>query len=160
VTTRLRAHIDKVSLCRFPAYQEAQVLAVRTEPVALPAAAPLPADLADRLEALGVELLTRVATTSRPWDGSPARFTDEQYLRACLIVRSGDAPAKERGSLPVLEPGGIQDCGKAQNCVQVCPKEIPLTTSIASMNRDVTRLVVKDLFFKDEESEAAVGGPA
>ena len=60
----------------------------------------------------------------------------------------------------LMGPGGIQDCGKAQNCVQVCPKEIPLTTSIASMNRDVTRLVVKDLFFKDEESEAAVGGPA
>ena len=60
----------------------------------------------------------------------------------------------------LLGPGGIQDCGKAQNCVQVCPKEIPLTTSIAAMNRDVTKLVVKDLFFKDEESEAAVGGPA
>ena len=25
------------------------------------------------------------------------------------------------------------------------------------MNRDVTKLVVKDLFFKDDESEAAVG---
>jgi len=60
----------------------------------------------------------------------------------------------------LMGPGGIQDCGKAQNCVQVCPKEIPLTTSIAAMNRDVTRLVVKDLFFKDDESEAAVGGPA
>ena len=59
----------------------------------------------------------------------------------------------------LMGPGGIQDCGKAQNCVQVCPKEIPLTTSIAAMNRDVTKLVVKDLFFKDEESEAAVGGP-
>jgi succinate dehydrogenase / fumarate reductase iron-sulfur subunit len=60
----------------------------------------------------------------------------------------------------LMGPGGIQDCGKAQNCVQVCPKEIPLTTSIAAMNRDVTRLVLKDLFFKDDESEAAVGGPA
>ena len=26
--------------------------------------------------------------------------------------------------------GGIQMCGNAQNCVAVCPKEIPLTTSI------------------------------
>ena len=60
----------------------------------------------------------------------------------------------------LMGPGGIQDCGKAQNCVQVCPKEIPLTTSIAAMNRDVTKLVVKDLFFKDEESETVVGGPA
>ena len=38
-------------------------------------------------------------------------------------------------------------------------KEIPLTTSIAAMNREVTRLVLKDLFLKDEESEA-VGRPA
>ena len=60
----------------------------------------------------------------------------------------------------LMGPGGIQDCGKALNCVKVCPKEIPLTTSIAAMNRDVTKLVVKDLFFKDDESETAVGGPA
>jgi succinate dehydrogenase / fumarate reductase iron-sulfur subunit len=60
----------------------------------------------------------------------------------------------------LMGPGGIQDCGKAQNCVQVCPKEIPLTTSIAAMNRDVTKLVFKDLFFKDKESEAVAEGPA
>ncbi len=59
----------------------------------------------------------------------------------------------------LMGPGGIPDCGNAQNCVQVCPKEIPLTTSIAAMNREVTKLVVKDLFFKDDETEAAVGGP-
>lgn len=27
--------------------------------------------------------------------------------------------------------GGVQICGNAQNCVKVCPKEIPLTTAIA-----------------------------
>jgi succinate dehydrogenase / fumarate reductase iron-sulfur subunit len=59
----------------------------------------------------------------------------------------------------LMEKGGIQDCGKAQNCVQVCPKGIPLTTSIAAMNREVTKKVIKDLFFKDEPSKAA-GGPA
>lgn len=35
-------------------------------------------------------------------------------------------------------PGGVSDCGNAQNCVQVCPKEIPLTESIAAVGRDVT----------------------
>jgi succinate dehydrogenase / fumarate reductase iron-sulfur subunit len=35
--------------------------------------------------------------------------------------------------------GGIHECGNSQNCVQVCPKGIPLTTSIAAMNRDVNR---------------------
>jgi succinate dehydrogenase / fumarate reductase, iron-sulfur subunit len=36
-------------------------------------------------------------------------------------------------------PGGIQECGNAQNCVRVCPKEIPLTDSIAAVNRALTK---------------------
>ncbi len=40
--------------------------------------------------------------------------------------------------------GGVQVCGNAQNCVQVCPKEIPLTTSIARAGRAATiRSLVK-----------------
>lgn len=35
----------------------------------------------------------------------------------------------------IMGPGGIQDCGNAQNCVKVCPKEIPLTDSIARAGR-------------------------
>lgn len=38
----------------------------------------------------------------------------------------------------LMAPGGIQACGNAQNCVAVCPKEIPLTTSIAKAGRDTT----------------------
>lgn len=38
----------------------------------------------------------------------------------------------------LMGEGGIHECGNAQNCVQVCPKGIPLTTSIAAMNRQVT----------------------
>ncbi|MEW6621564.1 MAG: succinate dehydrogenase iron-sulfur subunit [Bacillota bacterium] len=36
----------------------------------------------------------------------------------------------------LMERGGLADCGNSQNCVQVCPKEIPLTTSIAKLNRE------------------------
>jgi succinate dehydrogenase / fumarate reductase iron-sulfur subunit len=35
----------------------------------------------------------------------------------------------------LMGEGGIADCGKAQNCVQVCPKSIPLTESISVMGR-------------------------
>lgn len=35
-------------------------------------------------------------------------------------------------------PGGVADCGNAQNCVKVCPKEIPLTESIGAMGRATT----------------------
>ena len=38
----------------------------------------------------------------------------------------------------VSGPDGVASCGNAQNCVQVCPKEIPLTRAIAEMNRDTT----------------------
>lgn len=38
----------------------------------------------------------------------------------------------------LTEPGGIQVCGNAQNCVAVCPKLIPLTTSIGRVGRDAT----------------------
>ena len=38
----------------------------------------------------------------------------------------------------LMGPGGVNDCGNAQNCVQVCPKHIPLTDSIAAVGRQLT----------------------
>ena len=38
----------------------------------------------------------------------------------------------------VMGQGGIADCGNSQNCVKVCPKEIPLTESIAEIGRQST----------------------
>lgn len=53
---------------------------------------------------------------------------------------------------PLMEAGGVGDCGNAQNCVKVCPKKIPLTDAIASIGRDVTLQALKDLFsFPDRE---------
>lgn len=43
-------------------------------------------------------------------------------------------------------PGGIATCGNAQNCVAVCPKEIPLTTSIAKAGRAATIHTLKRFF--------------
>jgi succinate dehydrogenase / fumarate reductase iron-sulfur subunit len=42
--------------------------------------------------------------------------------------------------------GGVNDCGNAQNCVKVCPKEIPLTESIAAVGRQATLHSVKRFF--------------
>jgi Escherichia/Staphylococcus phage prohead protease len=113
VVERVRAQLDAVSLCRFPAYAGAEVLAMREEPDELPEPAPvaLPdltrsADVDHRLAALGFEPLLRVSTTGRAWDGSPARFTDEQYKRSTLLCRGTSDAAKADCSLPVLEPDG------------------------------------------------------
>ena len=38
----------------------------------------------------------------------------------------------------LMQKGGIEDCGNAQNCLEICPKDIPLVDSIAEVNRDIT----------------------
>jgi succinate dehydrogenase / fumarate reductase iron-sulfur subunit len=48
----------------------------------------------------------------------------------------------------LMEPGGIQICGNAQNCVAVCPKSIPLTTSIGRMGRAATKRMLTKWFDK------------
>jgi len=44
----------------------------------------------------------------------------------------------------LMTDGGIEGCGNSQNCVRSCPKGIPLTTSIAAMNRDTTKQLFKN----------------
>ena len=41
---------------------------------------------------------------------------------------------------------GVNACGNAQNCREVCPKKIPLTESIAVIYRDVTKQSFRDMF--------------
>lgn len=73
----------------------------------------------------------------RKWDRS---FIGAQAISQARLFNehpTGEQLAGER--LDVLEgPGGMSDCGNAQNCVKVCPKEIPLTESIAAMGRALT----------------------
>lgn len=51
----------------------------------------------------------------------------------------------------LMDDGGIDGCGNSQNCVQVCPKGIPLTTSIAAMNRDTNLQAFKNFFGSDHQ---------
>jgi succinate dehydrogenase / fumarate reductase iron-sulfur subunit len=75
----------------------------------------------------------------------PQYTFDNHFAGAAVISQveyfnghpTGAELADER--LKVMEqPGGIADCGNAQNCVKACPKEIPLTESIARIGRSTT----------------------
>jgi len=46
----------------------------------------------------------------------------------------------------LMGDGGIHECGYAQNCVEVCPKDIPLTRSIAEVGGAVMKQAFADLF--------------
>jgi succinate dehydrogenase / fumarate reductase iron-sulfur subunit len=58
---------------------------------------------------------------------------------------TGAALKRERLAA-LMGDGGIQECGYAQNCVEVCPKDIPLTRSISEVGRDVMKQAIGDLF--------------
>ena len=49
----------------------------------------------------------------------------------------------------LMAENGLASCGNAQNCVEVCPKGIPLTTSIAAMNRATSVQAFKNFFGSD-----------
>jgi len=84
------------------------------------------------------------------------QFNDEtNFVGAAAISQvrlfnehpTGRALKRERLTA-LMGDGGIQECGYAQNCVEVCPKEIPLTTSIAEVGGDVMKQAIGDLFRK------------
>jgi succinate dehydrogenase / fumarate reductase iron-sulfur subunit len=64
----------------------------------------------------------------------PAAISQARLFNAHPTGRSNAAERLEA----LMEPGGISECGNAQNCVRACPKEIPLTESIGVMGRQVT----------------------
>jgi succinate dehydrogenase / fumarate reductase iron-sulfur subunit len=50
----------------------------------------------------------------------------------------------------MMGDGGIHECAYAENCVQICPKGIPLTTSISIVNGQVMRQAIADLLRSPE----------
>lgn len=59
-------------------------------------------------------------------------------VRLFNLHPSGKMHSSERLEA-LMGEGGVSDCGKAQNCVEVCPKEIPLVDSIAQVSRQTTK---------------------
>jgi succinate dehydrogenase iron-sulfur subunit len=58
------------------------------------------------------------------------------------------AELKRERLAALMGDGGIQECGYAQNCVEVCPKDIPLTRSISEVSGEVMKQAIGDLFQK------------
>lgn len=60
---------------------------------------------------------------------------------------TGAALKRERLTA-LMGDGGIQECGYAQNCLEICPKDIPLTRAISEVGGEVIKQAVGDLFRK------------
>jgi succinate dehydrogenase / fumarate reductase, iron-sulfur subunit len=72
----------------------------------------------------------------------PAPISQVRLFNAHPI---GELTAEER-THALMGEGGVSECGNAQNCVAICPKEIPLTESLAVMGGKVAKQAIRDLF--------------
>jgi succinate dehydrogenase / fumarate reductase iron-sulfur subunit len=82
-----------------------------------------------------------------PQYGPHKKFVGPQVINQVNLFNlhpTGAMQAPERLEA-LMGEGGITDCGDAQNCVKVCPKNIPLTESIAQVSHDVTKYAFKKL---------------
>jgi succinate dehydrogenase / fumarate reductase iron-sulfur subunit len=100
-----------------------------------------------------VELHRRPGETDEQFEQRKNEAYDGAFLGAAPISQAilfnanptGKALENERMEA-LTGPGGIQACGNSQNCVAVCPKEIPLTTSIGKAGRAATVYSLKKFF--------------
>lgn len=89
-----------------------------------------------------------------PQTGKNSKYVGPQIMAQVRLFN--DHPTgkmtKSKRLRPLMDEGGIGDCGNAQNCGPACPKHVPLHDAIATIGRDVTLQSLKDLFsFPDRE---------
>src|SRR5690606_5314727 len=76
------------------------------------------------------------------WDTSFVGAHTISLARLFNLHETGATLAADRLEV-MASKGGVSECGNAQNCVKVCPKEIPLTESIGAIGRAVTVYRIK-----------------
>jgi succinate dehydrogenase / fumarate reductase, iron-sulfur subunit len=83
---------------------------------------------------------------------SKSDFIGPQSLSQVRLFNAHPTGALNKGERleTIMGDGGLANCGNSQNCVQSCPKGIPLTTSIAALNRDTTLQAFKNFFGSDQ----------
>ncbi|HZZ43555.1 MAG TPA: succinate dehydrogenase iron-sulfur subunit [Tepidisphaeraceae bacterium] len=88
-------------------------------------------------------------------EACPQYTPTNQFVGAAIISQArlfndhptGKALKSERLDT-LMQEGGVADCAKAGNCVEVCPKDIPLLESISSVQRQATVHAFKRFFSK------------
>ena len=97
--------------------------------------------------------LSKCMTCGCCLEACPQFTLDNNFIGAQAISQARYFNAHETGKVmqgerldAMSEAGGISDCGNAQNCVKACPKDIPLTESIAAIGRQVTVHAIKSFF--------------
>ncbi|MGN6368849.1 MAG: succinate dehydrogenase iron-sulfur subunit [Phycisphaerae bacterium] len=99
--------------------------------------------------------LSRCMTCGCCLEACPQFTKDNQFVGAQVVAQvqyfnmqpTSKVDADERLEA-VMGEGGVTDCGNAQNCVKVCPKELPLADSWGWIGRAATVYSIKEFFTK------------
>jgi len=98
-------------------------------------------------------LFSRCMTCGCCMEACPQYHKDSEFIGPAVLgqVRLHNSHPtgqfyKDERLHAIMEKGGIADCGNAQNCVKVCPKDIPLTQAIGELGRQTTMQWLRDLF--------------
>ena len=86
-----------------------------------------------------------------PQFGPDSAFVGPAVLAQVRLMNANPIGRHDRAERlhAIMAEGGLSDCGNAQNCVRVCPKELPLTTAIGELGRQTTFQALRDLFGTD-----------
>lgn len=100
-------------------------------------------------------ILSRCISCASCLEACPQYTPTNQFVGAAVFSQvrlfnshpTGAALKNERLDA-MMDVGGVVDCSKAGNCVEVCPKLIPNLESIADVQRQVTGYSLKRFFSK------------
>ena len=96
--------------------------------------------------------LSRCISCACCLEACPQYLPENSFVGAAVIAQAqlfNDHPTgaalKEERMVVLMGEGGVHNCSKAGNCMQVCPKDIPLLEAIARVQRDATCLSLRKL---------------
>lgn len=79
------------------------------------------------------------------WTNDNGFIGPQAISQAVLFNSHPNGQSTKSDRTQALIDNGLNNCGNAQECVKACPKEIPLTDSIARANREATEFSIAQL---------------
>lgn len=109
---------------------------------------PVSPDVQEALYVLSTCMTCGCCTEACPQVNEKSPFMGPQAMSQIRLFNSNPTGALEKSKRlrAALDEDGIAGCGNAQNCVKVCPKNIPLTESLAVIGREASKQALSDFF--------------
>ncbi|HSX38493.1 MAG TPA: succinate dehydrogenase iron-sulfur subunit [Chlamydiales bacterium] len=109
---------------------------------------PISPEVQEALYVLSTCMTCGCCTESCPQVGSNSPFMGPAAISQIRLFNSNPIGAMQKSERlrVALGEDGIAGCGNAQNCQKVCPKNIPLTESIATIGREASKQFIRDFF--------------